>query len=84
MEDLIDIAILEQRRGEPLRPLEDYLAERKKTRYPKCKSPDVKQLLSDFYVKGSRTDSGCNGCKNTKLISPVHSIGDRERLTPYI
>ncbi len=28
-EDLIDIAILEQRREEPSRPLEDYLAERK-------------------------------------------------------
>ncbi len=27
MEDLIDIAILEQRREEPSRPLEDYLAE---------------------------------------------------------
>jgi len=30
MEDLIDIAILEQRREEPSRPLEDYLAERKR------------------------------------------------------
>lgn len=30
MEDLIDIAILEQRREESSRPLEDYLAERKK------------------------------------------------------
>jgi len=30
MEDLIDIAILEQRRKEPSRPLEDYLAERKR------------------------------------------------------
>ena len=30
MEDLIDIAILEQRREEPLCPLENYLAERKK------------------------------------------------------
>jgi len=32
MEDLIDIAILEQRRDEPSRPLEDYLAERKRKR----------------------------------------------------
>lgn len=30
MEDLIDIAILEQRREESSRPLEDYLAERKR------------------------------------------------------
>ena len=30
MEDLIDIAILEQRREEPSRPLEEYLAERKR------------------------------------------------------
>lgn len=30
MEDLIDIAILRQRREEPSRPLEEYLAERKK------------------------------------------------------
>jgi len=30
MKDLIDIAILEQRCKEPSRPLEDYLAERKK------------------------------------------------------
>jgi len=30
MEDLIDIAIVEQRREEPSRPLEDYLAERKR------------------------------------------------------
>ena len=30
MEDLIDIVILEQRRNEPSRPLEDYLAEKKK------------------------------------------------------
>jgi len=30
MEDLIDIVILEQRRDEPSRPLEDYLAEKKK------------------------------------------------------
>jgi hypothetical protein len=30
MEDLIDLAILKQRRKEPSRPLEDYLAERKK------------------------------------------------------
>jgi len=30
MEDLIDMAILEQRREEPSRPLEDYLAERKR------------------------------------------------------
>ena len=29
-EDLIDIAIIEQRRAEPSRPLEEYLAERKK------------------------------------------------------
>jgi len=29
-EDLIDIAIIEQRREEPSRPLEEYLAERKK------------------------------------------------------
>jgi len=29
-EDLIDIAIIEQRRKEPSRPLEDYLAERKR------------------------------------------------------
>ena len=29
MEDLIDIAILEQRRKEPSRPLEEYLKERK-------------------------------------------------------
>jgi len=30
MEDLVDIAILEQRREEPSRPLEDYLAEKRK------------------------------------------------------
>ena len=30
MEDLIDIAIIRQRRGEPSRPLEEYLAETKK------------------------------------------------------
>jgi hypothetical protein len=30
MEDLIDIAIFEQRREEPTRPLENYLAEREK------------------------------------------------------
>jgi len=30
MEDLVDIAILEQRKQEPSRPLEDYLAERAK------------------------------------------------------
>lgn len=30
MEDLIDVAILKQRRQEPSRLLEDYLAERKK------------------------------------------------------
>ena len=30
MEDLIDIVILEQRRNEPSRPLDDYLAEKKK------------------------------------------------------
>ncbi len=29
MEDLIDIAIFRQRRNEPSRPLEDYLADRK-------------------------------------------------------
>jgi hypothetical protein len=29
MEDLIDVAILKQRRQEPSRPLEDYLAKRK-------------------------------------------------------
>lgn len=29
MEDLIDMAIIEQRRKEPSRPIEDYLAERK-------------------------------------------------------
>jgi len=29
MEDLVDIAIIKQRRKEPSRPLEDYLAERK-------------------------------------------------------
>jgi hypothetical protein len=32
MEDLIDIVILEQRRKEPSRPLEEYLAERRKKR----------------------------------------------------
>ena len=31
MEDLADIAILEHRKQEPSRPLEDYLAERAKT-----------------------------------------------------
>lgn len=31
MEDLIDIAILEQRSEEPTRPLEDYLAEKQKS-----------------------------------------------------
>jgi len=30
MEDLVDIAILEQHRKEPSRPLEDYLAEKRK------------------------------------------------------
>ena len=29
MEDLIDIAIIEHRRKEPSRPIEDYIAERK-------------------------------------------------------
>ena len=29
-EDLVDIAIIEQRRKEPSRPLEDYLAKRRK------------------------------------------------------
>jgi len=32
MEDLIDIVILEQRKKEPSRPLEGYLAERRKKR----------------------------------------------------
>ncbi|HHT9119078.1 MAG TPA: hypothetical protein ACFYD3_00845 [Candidatus Hypogeohydataceae bacterium YC41] len=32
MEDLIDIAIMEQRKKEPSRPLEEYLAERRKKR----------------------------------------------------
>jgi hypothetical protein len=31
MEDLIDIAVIRQRRKEPSRPLEDYLAERKRS-----------------------------------------------------
>lgn len=30
LEDLLDIAIIEQRRSEPSRPLEDYLAELEK------------------------------------------------------
>ena len=30
VEDLIDVSILEQRRNEPSRPLEDYLAEKDK------------------------------------------------------
>ena len=29
VEDLLDIAVIEQRQSEPSRPLEDYLAERK-------------------------------------------------------
>jgi hypothetical protein len=32
MEDLIDIVILEQRRKEPSRPLEEYLADKRKKR----------------------------------------------------
>lgn len=32
MEDLYDIVLLEQRKREPSRPLEEYLAERKKKR----------------------------------------------------
>lgn len=32
MEDLIDIVILEQRKDEPSRPLDEYLAERRKKR----------------------------------------------------
>ena len=30
LEDLLDIALIEQRRSEPSRPLEEYLAEREK------------------------------------------------------
>ncbi len=30
VEDLLDLAIIEQRRSEPSRPLEEYLAEREK------------------------------------------------------
>ena len=32
MEDLTDIVIIEQRKGEPSRPLEEYLADRRKKR----------------------------------------------------
>lgn len=31
-EDLMDIAVIQQRKGEPSRPFRDYLAERKKAR----------------------------------------------------
>lgn len=30
-EDLLDVALIEQRKGEPSRPFREYLAERKKT-----------------------------------------------------
>jgi putative FmdB family regulatory protein len=41
------------------------IKERNKTRCPKCKSMQVIQLLTGFYMKGGKGSSSCNTCKAT-------------------